>query len=130
VACVGFVVVGHRALLMGTFDEAQATLAGFRPALTNLSLMVFAAVAVVSSFQAVGNLLVFAFLVAPPATATLLVRRVPRIMLAAIVIGWLCVAVGLVVSYHAGTATGATMALCTVVVFVAVVAVTAVRRGR
>ena len=38
------------------------------------------ALAIVASFGTVGNLLVFAFLIAPPATATLLVRRVPAIM--------------------------------------------------
>ncbi len=116
-ACAVFVVIGYRALLMGTFDAAQASLAGLRPGFTNAALMVLTAVAIVSSFEAVGNLLVFAFLVAPPATAALLVRRVPRIMACALLVGSVCVVVGLAISYHAGTAAGATMALCTVVAF-------------
>ena len=76
------VVVLYRALLVGTFDERQATLLGLHPRLTRIALLVLLAVAIVASFGTVGNLLVFAFLIAPPATATLLVRRVPAIMAA------------------------------------------------
>ena len=75
------------------------------------------ALAIVGSFATVGNLLVFAFLVAPPATATLLARRVPTIMAVAVIIGIVCGLIGLLISYHHNTAAGATMALTTVVVF-------------
>ena len=75
------------------------------------------ALAIVASFGTVGNLLVFAFLIAPPATATLLVRRVPAIMAVGVAIGAVSGVVGLLISYHHATAAGATMALCTVVVF-------------
>lgn len=111
------VVVLYRALLVGTFDERQATLLGLRPRLTRLILLVLVALAIVASFGTVGNLLVFAFLIAPPATATLLVRRVPAIMAVGVAIGAVCGLVGLLISYHHATAAGATMALCTVVVF-------------
>lgn len=117
------VVVAHRALLAGTFDERQAALLGLRPRLTHLVLLALLALAIVGSFATVGNLLVFAFLVAPPATATLLVRRVPAVMAVAVAIGSACGLVGLLISYHHGSAAGATMALATVVVFLAVVAV-------
>jgi ABC-type Mn2+/Zn2+ transport system permease subunit len=111
------VVVLYRALLVGTFDERQATLLGLRPRLTRLILLVLVALAIVASFGTVGNLLVFAFLIAPPATATLLVRRVPAIMAVGVAIGAGCGLVGLLISYHHATAAGATMALCTVVLF-------------
>ncbi|MEY2958938.1 MAG: hypothetical protein RLZZ01_1506 [Actinomycetota bacterium] len=112
------VVVLHRPLVVGTFDPTQATLIGFRPKLAHLALLVLLALAIVASFETVGSLLVFAFLVAPPATATLLVRRVPAIMAVAVAIGAACSVVGLLVSYHHGTATGASMALVNVTVFV------------
>lgn len=114
------VVVAHRALLAGTFDERQAQLLGLRPRLTHFALLVLLALAIVGSFATVGNLLVFAFLVAPPATATLLVHRVPSIMAAAVAIGAVGGVVGLLVSYHHATAAGAMMALTSVVVFGAV----------
>jgi ABC-type Mn2+/Zn2+ transport system permease subunit len=122
------VVVLHRALLVGTFDATQAQLLGFRPQLTHFALLVLLALAIVASFETVGSLLVFAFLVAPPSTATLLVKRVPLVMCVAVLIGAACAVVGLLISYHHDTATGATMALVTVVVFlVALVARQAVR---
>jgi ABC-type Mn2+/Zn2+ transport system permease subunit len=71
----------------------------------------------VASFETVGSLLVFAFLIAPPATASLLVRHVPVMMAVAVAIGAVSAVVGLLVSYHHDTATGATMALTTVIVF-------------
>lgn len=122
------VVVLHRALLVGTFDATQAQLLGFRPQLTHFALLVLLALAIVASFETVGSLLVFAFLIAPPSTATLLVKRVPLVMCVAVLIGAACAVVGLLISYHHDTATGATMALVTVVVFlVALVARQVVR---
>ncbi len=112
------VIVLHRALLVGTFDPVQARLVGFRPQLTHFALLVLLALSIVASFETVGTLLVFAFLIAPPATASLVVRRVPLIMVAAVAIGAASAVIGILVSYHHATATGATMALVTVVVFV------------
>lgn len=123
------IVVLHRALVVGTFDPTQAALIGFRPRLTHFALLVLLALSIVASFETVGSLLVFAFLIAPPATATLLVRTVPRIMVLAVAIGAVSAVVGLLLSYHHSTATGATMALVTVVVFVVALLVDAGRRA-
>ena len=68
------------------------------------------AIAVVSSFRSVGTLLVFGLLIAPSATASLVVRRVPTMMVTAAAIGVLSVTVGLIISFHYDTAAGATMA--------------------
>ncbi len=114
------VTVFYRAFLVMTFDEAQAQILGLRPRLAHAMLLVLLVISIVSSFEAVGNLLVFAFLIAPPATAVLLVRRVPRIMIVATAIGAGSTVVGLLISYHHSTAAGATMALATVVVFLVV----------
>ena len=119
----------HRALVVGTFDAIQAELIGFRPRLTHFVLLVLLALSIVASFETVGSLLVFAFLVAPPATATLLVRKVSHIMVLAVAIGAMSAVVGILVSYHHATATGATMALVTVVVFLVALLVDAVRRA-
>jgi ABC-type Mn2+/Zn2+ transport system permease subunit len=120
---IGGVVLFYRAFLLMTFDEVQAQLAGLRPRLAHLVLVVLVAVSIVASFETVGNLLVFAFLVAPPATASLLVRRVPLIMLTAVACGWLASLVGLLISYHHDTAAGASMALVAVVLFLLTVSV-------
>jgi zinc/manganese transport system permease protein/manganese/iron transport system permease protein len=128
VITVGGVLVMHRALLVGTFDEVQARLLGFRPRLTHALLLVLLALSIVASFETVGSLLVFAFLVAPPATASLVVRRVPAMMAVGVLIGIACAVVGLLVSYHHRTASGATMALTTVIVFFLALTAVSLRR--
>ncbi len=122
-------VVLHRPLVVGTFDATQAALIGFRPRLTHFVLLILLALSIVASFETVGSLLVFAFLVAPPATATLLVRKVPHIMVLAVAIGAASAVVGILVSYHHATATGATMALVTVAVFLVTLLANAAHRA-
>ena len=128
IALVGVVVL-YRAFLVMTFDVSLASMLGLRPGLAHAALLALLAISIVSSFQSVGNLLVFAFLVAPPAAATLLVRRVPMIMVVSVLLGVLATVVGILVSYHHATAAGATMALASVVIFFLVLAGTVVRRG-
>ncbi|MCY3909920.1 MAG: metal ABC transporter permease [bacterium] len=111
------VVVLHRAFLIMTFDEVQARLMGFRPRVAHAALLALLAIAIVASFQAVGSLQVFALLVGPPSTAAMLVRQIPAMMVAAVVLGSVAVVVGLLISYHHDTAAGATMALGTVILF-------------
>jgi len=110
-------VLGYRAFLVLSFNEAKAGSLGLHPAATHLVLLGLIAVAIVSSFQAVGTVLVFGLLVGPPATAALLVRRVWLCMVVAVAVGWLAVVTGLLVSYHYGTAAGATMAGVSVLAF-------------
>ena len=112
--------VGYRSFLVLSFNEAKAASLGLRPGLTHLALLALIAVAIVSSFQAVGTLLVFGLIVGPSATALLLVRRVWLCMVVAVALGWVAVGVGLVLSYHHGTAAGATMAGVSVALFFAV----------
>jgi len=107
----------YRPLLALAFNQTKAITLGLRPALTQAALLALLALSIVASFQAIGTLLVFGLLVGPPATASLLVRRVPSIMLVAMVLGALCVVSGLLVSFHYGTAGGATIAGFSVAMF-------------
>src|SRR5690606_6021804 len=102
ISLVGAVVL-YRPLLVLTFDADQARLLGLRPRLAHNALLVLVAVAVVASFETVGSLLVFAFLIAPPATAALLVKRVPAMMALSALLGSLSAVVGILVSYHYGS---------------------------
>jgi ABC-type Mn2+/Zn2+ transport system permease subunit len=110
-------MLGYRAFLALSFNEAKAASLGLRPGLTHLALLGLIAVSIVASFQAVGTLLVFGLLVGPPATAALLARRVWVCMVLGVLIGWVAVVSGLVISYRYGTAAGATMAGLSVAIF-------------
>jgi len=107
----------YRPFLALSFNADKAASLGLRPDRASAAMLGLMALAIVSSFKSVGSLLVVGLLVAPPATATLLVRRVPLAMATATAIGAVCVWAGLLVSYHHDTAAGATMSGLAVAVF-------------
>ena len=107
----------YRPFLALTFNQVKAQTLGMRPRLAQAALLALIAVAIVSSFQAIGTLLVFGLIVAPPATAALLVNRIVLIMLVSVVSGSLAVLFGLLLSFHYGTAGGATIAVLCVLQF-------------
>ena len=122
----------YRPFLVLSFSRAKAHVLGMYPRVAHLAMLVLIATVIVTSFRTVGTLLVFAFLVAPPATASLLARRVPVMMAVAVLVGSVSVVAGLLISFHYGTATAATIAGLTVLLFFLVLtvreAVDAVRR--
>ena len=103
-------VVLYRPFLALTFNRDKAQTLGMHPRLAQAALLALLALSIVASFQAIGTLLVFGLLVGPPATASLLVHRVPAIMLTSMLLGAIAVVAGLLVSFHYGTAGGATIA--------------------
>lgn len=119
----GGALLFYRAFLVLTFDEMQARMLGMRPRLAHFLLLALLAVAIVSSFEVVGSLLVFGLMIGPPAAAALMVRRVPVLMALATVIGALTTTVGILISYHYDTATGATMGLSAVTFFMVVLTI-------
>lgn len=114
----------YRPLLALSFNSEKAELLGMRPRRAHAALLILIAAAVIGSYQSVGTLLVFGLLVGPPATASLLARTVPRMMIYAAVIGLFSVWLGLTLSYHLGTAGSATMAIVPIVLFFLVLGIT------
>lgn len=119
----------YRPLLALSFNTEKARLLGMQPARAHAALLILIAAAVIGSYQSVGTLLVFGLLVGPPATAALLSRTVPQMMLISIVIALLSVWLGLTLSYHLNTAGSATMAIVPVVLFFLLLAATKIHRA-
>ncbi len=117
---LGTTVAFYRSFLVLSFNDQKAEMLGLRPRLAHVVMLTLVTAAVVSSFQTVGTLLVFGLLVAPPATASLIARRVPAMMGVAGLLGVAAVGVGLLTSFHAGTAASATIAAVAVATFFAV----------
>lgn len=111
------IVIFYRALMAASYNADTATLLGFRPRLVEIGLLAMLALAVVASFRVVGSLLVFAFLIAPPATASVFARRIPTMMLLSVIFGVLAVFLGLTFSYQWGLAASASMASCSTAIF-------------
>ncbi len=116
-------VVGHRSFLALAVNRDKAEALGLHPGLAHAALLSLLALSVVSSFRVVGTLLVFGFLIAPPATAVLVARRIPVAMVVSVGFAWSAVVVGLVVSYHHNTAASATIAATAVAQFFVVLLV-------
>ncbi len=112
--------VFYRPFLVLSFNEQKASMLGMRPALSHFVLLGLITLAIVGSFRTVGTLLVFGLLIGPAATAALVARTVPVTMLVASLIGVASVVVGLLLSYHLGTAASATVAIIPVLAFFAV----------
>ena len=113
----------YRPFMALTFNRDKAQTLGMRPGLAQGVMLALLALSIVASFQAIGTLLVFGLLVGPPATASLMVRRVPWIMVVSMAWGSLAVILGLLVSFHFGTAGGASMAGFSIAQFFVVLAI-------
>ena len=100
----------HRSFVAVAFDRRIAATLGLRPGLSHVVLVGLVTLAVVSAYQAVGTLLVVGLLLAPAVAARPWAPRIPATMALAALLGALAVASGLVVSWHAGTAAGASIA--------------------
>lgn len=113
--CLGvlFMALFWKELVFTTFDSTSAVLAGFSPVIISTGLVVLSSITVVSAFDAVGAILVVAFMTAAPASAYLVTYRLQLMVLltamlavSAALIGMLC-ALWLDVSVSGAMATAA-----------------------
>ncbi|ALP48792.1 ABC transporter permease [Corynebacterium glutamicum] len=112
----------HRQFTALAFDERKAHTLGLNPRFAHLLMLALIALATVVSFQVVGTLLVVGLLIGPPATAALLVQdkaSISLIMIVASLLGCAEIYLGLLISWHASTAVGATITLLSAAIFFA-----------
>lgn len=117
VLVLALVFVFWKELVLLSFDPALAAAHGRSPTLWNGLLLVLLALALVTAFQTVGNLLVLALLLAPAATARLLTQRLLPMMCVAALVGVVASVVGLYVSYWADLPSGPTIVLLSGAIF-------------
>jgi manganese/zinc/iron transport system permease protein len=89
------IVAFYKELLVTSFDPGLATSLGLRPGIVHHLLMAALSCVVVSSFEAVGVILVIAMLILPGATASLLVKRLPPMLVLSVVHAALSAVLGL-----------------------------------
>ena len=107
----------HGRLLVAGFDRGTARSLGVSPAFADAALLVLLAAGIVVAVQGLGNLLVVAVFVGPAATARQLSDRMLPMMVLSATIAALAGVAGLYLSYYAGTAGGASVALTIVAVY-------------
>jgi len=118
VAVVGLgLALLHGRLVAGGFDRGAARSLGASPSGTEAALLVLLALAIVVAVQGLGNLLVVAVFVGPAATARQLSERIGPMIAIAVASAVLAGFAGLYLSYYAGTAGGASVALAIVALY-------------
>jgi ABC-type Mn2+/Zn2+ transport system permease subunit len=101
----------HRPLSAVAFDPPGAAAAGIHPARVRIALLVLLAGAIAVAVRGLGALLVLAVLVAPPVAVRRHAATPARAMLAGGALAVVAGFIGIEVSFHAGNAAGASVAL-------------------
>jgi ABC-type Mn2+/Zn2+ transport system permease subunit len=112
--------VSYKQLLATTHNAAVASAHGIRTGWMEILFNALLAIAVVTSLQVLGVLLVAATLLLPAATAALAFRSFGRLMVASIALGVVTAMVGLYVSYYHDIASGPSIVLTGAAAFAAV----------
>lgn len=116
---LGLVAWFYRPFLLLSFDRQRAAALGLRVDLLQLLMLVVITLAVVVGFRVVGSLLVLGMLMAPPAAAALVTKRLPAMMAVSAAIAAASAPIGLLISWHLDLAAGASIVLVPVTVFIA-----------
>jgi zinc/manganese transport system permease protein len=120
---LALVAVLYRPFLVLCFDRQRAAALGLRVDLLHLVMLVVVTLAVVVGFRVVGSLLVLGMLMAPPAAAALVTKRLPAMMALSAAIAALSAPIGLLLSWHLDLAAGASIVLVPVTVFLVLLVV-------
>jgi manganese/iron transport system permease protein len=126
---LAFVFAFRRELVMVAYDPSMSATVGVPVRFFQYALLVLIAIAVVVALKAIGIVLVNALLIVPAATASLLSRRIERIMLLAVAIAAASSVVGLHLSFHADVATSPAIVLVACAAFLAALLATSARRA-
>jgi zinc/manganese transport system permease protein len=99
VLALGFFAVAGRPLLFASVDEPVARASGVPARGLALAFLLVLGLAVAATAQITGVLLVFALLVAPPATAQLITPRIAASLALSVVLGIVITWIGLALAY-------------------------------
>jgi manganese/iron transport system permease protein len=120
----GLIIVGviifYKEFMVISFDPILATTLRLPVKGLDYLLMILIAITIVVSLQTVGIALMVAMLITPAATAYLLSRRLPIMMIMASVIASMSGVIGLYFSYYANIASGAAIVLSATMIFLIV----------
>lgn len=107
----------YRPFLLLSFDAQRAAALGLPVQRLDLVMLVLVTLAVVIGFRVVGALLVLGLLIAPPATAALVTKRLPAMMAVSAAIAAASAPLGLLLSWHLDLAAGGSIVLVAVSAF-------------
>lgn len=95
-----FIMIFYKELKISTFDAGFAILSGFSVALIHYMTMTLVSLNAVIAFKTVGSILVISFMVSPAATAILLTKDLKKTILLTMLIAFVNVTLGVLISYE------------------------------
>jgi manganese/iron transport system permease protein/iron/zinc/copper transport system permease protein len=110
----------RRQLLFSTFDPEVASAYGISTGWTDLVFVLLLAITVLASTQILGVTLVAAAIVIPPVIARYLTRSFHTLLIVSPIIGALCGAVGMFLSYYLDISSAAMIVLTAAALFLMV----------
>ncbi|SUZ80494.1 uncharacterized protein METZ01_LOCUS33348 [marine metagenome] len=113
------IIALYKELLFTAYDSTMSAASGIPVRFIQYLLPLLVGVTTVASLKAVGIVLVLALLVTPAATATLLARRLPGIMVFSMLTGLISTVGGLYLSFHAALPTGPSIVVVATGLFLA-----------
>jgi ABC-type Mn2+/Zn2+ transport system permease subunit len=123
------VFLAYKPLLFATFDPDNANIYGVPTNWVETGFALAIAAAIVASLNVVGATLIAATIAIPPTTARLITDSFGKMVILSTLIGAACGFSGMFFSYWFDVASGASIVLLSTVVFVAVLAVTSLRKA-
>ncbi len=121
------VFVLYKQLLFTTFDDETAFVYGVRTQWIDTFFSLALASAIIVSMQVLGVTLIAAAIVIPPITARLLTDRFDRMIGLSMLFGAVTAFLGINLSYHLDTSSGATIVLTQTALFLAALVANAIR---
>ena len=113
------IVMLYKELLFTAYDATMSAASGIPVRFLQYLLPVLVGVTTVASLRVVGIVLVLALLVTPAATAALLARRLPGIMIFSVLVGLISTVAGLYLSFHADLPSGPSIVVMATGIFLA-----------
>lgn len=112
------IIIFYRPLMISTFDPTFSRMSGLNTTLLHYFVMLLLSLVTVASIQTVGIILVVALLITPASTAFLISKKLYSMMIIASLISVISSIVGLYNSYIYNIPSGATIVLCTFVIYI------------
>lgn len=107
-------------LKVTTFDPIFAVMVGISPVILQYGLMTMVSLTTVGAFQAVGSVLVVAFMIGPPATMYLLTENLKTMILGSAIIAAINATIGFMIAYTLDVSIAGSMATMTGLTFILV----------
>ncbi|MBU6103333.1 metal ABC transporter permease [Staphylococcus aureus] len=112
------IIIFYRPLMISTFDPTFSRMSGLNTTLLHYFVMLLLSLVTVASIQTVGIILVVALLITPASTAFLISKKLYSMMIITSLISVISSIVGLYYSYIYNIPSGATIVLCTFVIYI------------